>query len=140
MTSENMVRFKQLLVTNSCHVTKSRIMIFELIVQNRPQSLRNLLKLSKGTVDRVSLYRNIALFEKLGIVQRVHIGWKYKIELTDFFVAHHHHLSCLGCGKVVDIEDEKNISSFIHKVVKQYDFKPLRHQFEIEGYCKACTK
>lgn len=138
MTSDNMARFKQLLIANNRHVTKSRTTVFELLDQNQPQSIRDILKLSKGSVDRVSLYRNIDLFEKLGIVHRVYIGWKYKLELTDHFVAHHHHLSCLNCGKVIDIEDEGNISSFIHHVVTKYDFTPVRHQFEIEGYCKTC--
>lgn len=133
-----MTRFKQLLIANDRHVTQSRTTVFELLDQNQPQSIRDMLKLSKGSVDRVSLYRNIDLFEKLGIVQRVYIGWKYKLELTDQFVAHHHHLTCSGCGKVIDIKEEDNISSFINHVGTKYDFAPVRHQFEIEGYCSIC--
>ncbi len=138
MSSENKTNFKHLLTTSKYHVTKSRIKIFEILNQNPPLSIRDILKHSNGSIDRVSLYRNIDLFEKLGIVQRVYIGWKYKLELTDYFVAHHHHLSCSSCGKVIDIKDEDDISKFISLVASKYAFAPTKHHFEIEGICSAC--
>ncbi len=139
MTSDSLTRFKQMLAEDNRHITRSRVAVFELLNQNQPQAVRDLIKRSNGNVDRVSLYRNIALFEKLGVVHRVYIGWKYKLELTEYFIAHHHHLSCLGCSRVIDIVDEKNIGTTINQVAEKYKFKPVRHQFEIEGYCSACT-
>lgn len=67
-----------------------------------------------------------------------HDGWKYKLELSDEFVSHHHHVSCLRCGTVVDIQDEEHIDAFIQEVAQRIGFKPRRHQFEIDGYCKNC--
>ncbi|MEO5499748.1 MAG: Fur family transcriptional regulator [Candidatus Saccharimonadales bacterium] len=139
MNTDNLARFKQLLASHGHHVTRSRTQVFQLLNQSQPQSIRDILKLSNGSVDRVSLYRTIELFENLGIIHRVHIGWKYKLELTDHFVAHHHHLSCLKCGTIIDIEDGENITSFIKDVVTKYDFSPVRHQFEIQGYCRSCN-
>lgn len=92
-----------------------------------------------GQIDRASLYRTIDLFERLGIVQRIYIGWKYKIELSDIFTHHHHHISCLGCGKVVAITEENEIESLIHDLAARHGFSAQTHQLEIRGYCQQCN-
>jgi Fur family ferric uptake transcriptional regulator len=136
---EDINSFRQILSNNGYRLTDAREATFKLLISSEPQSIREILANAKGAVDRVSVYRNIELFEKLGIVHRIYVGWKYKLELSDEFIAHHHHLSCLSCGKVIDIEDEKHIDEFIQEVAKKFGFKPRRHQFEIDGYCKDCA-
>ncbi|HUC87822.1 MAG TPA: Fur family transcriptional regulator [Candidatus Binatia bacterium] len=118
-------------------LTAARKVLFKVLLESEPMSMKNILIKCQG-VDRASIYRNIELFEQLGIVRRLTIGWRYKLELSDQFVAHHHHLSCLNCGKVIDIQDEKHIDNFIQEVTSQFGFMPTRHQFEIEGSCKDC--
>lgn len=140
MSVKDLQQFQKILTDNKYRHTKSREDIFALLMSPEPQSVRDLLEKSKGSVDRVSLYRNLELFEKLGIVHRIYIGWKYKLELSDQFVSHHHHLSCLKCGSVIDIEDEKHIEEFITQISSKFGFTPRRHQFEIDGYCKNCSK
>lgn len=138
MASDNLQRLKQILAEHNQHITKAREATFRLLIHPEPQTMKELLERAGETVDRVSVYRNIELFEKLGIVQRLHIGWKYKLELSEQFLAHHHHLSCLQCGQTIDIEDERHIDEFITEVSKTYGFVPRRHQFEIDGYCSKC--
>lgn len=125
---------------NGHRLTTAREATFRLLLSAEPLSMRELLARSGGQPDRVSIYRSIELFEKLGIVQRIYIGWKYKIELSDQFIAHHHHLSCLSCGRIVDIQDEEHIDTFIQEIAARLDFSPRRHQFEIDGYCSECQK
>jgi Fur family transcriptional regulator, ferric uptake regulator len=138
MSSDDTSKFKQMLSNGGYRLTDARIDTFKLLMGSEPQSISQILARAKGKIDRVSVYRSIELFEKLGISHRVYIGWKYKIELSDDFVAHHHHLSCLGCGKIIDIEDEEHMNSFIKEVTLKFNFKPRRHQFEIDGYCAEC--
>lgn len=139
MSAEDTTRFKQILKKHDYSCTAARLKTFQLLLSPEPQSMAQLIARSQGSVDRVSLYRNIELFEKLGIANRIHSGWKYKIELSDDFVAHHHHLTCLGCGKMIDIEDEAHIDDFIHRIADQHGFTVRRHQFEIDGYCDKCA-
>ena len=138
MSSDDIAQFKQMLIENHSHITKAREATFKLLISPEPQTISEILAKAKGLVDRVSVYRNIELFEKLGIVHRIYVGWKYKLELSDQFIAHHHHLSCLSCGKIIDIEDEKHIDDFIREVASESGFLPRRHQFEVDGYCKDC--
>lgn len=139
MTDNDITRFKQILTQHNYHLTKAREATFRLLLGPEPQSINQLLSKANGTVDRVSVYRNLELFEKLGLVHRMYVGWKYKFELSDEFLAHHHHLSCLDCGQVIDIEDEQHIDEFIQTVAATFHFLPRRHQFEVDGYCQECA-
>lgn len=139
MSLESLAALKAILVQHGNHLTKARETTFKLLVSAEPQSMREIMQKAEGKVDRVSVYRNVALFEKLGIVRRIYVGWKYKLELSDQFMEHHHHLSCLSCGKIIDIEDEKHINEFINQVSEKFNFSPRHHQFEIDGYCKDCS-
>ncbi len=139
MPSNDLNNFKKILSNNGYKVTKARELTFNLLVNPEPQSMNEVIKKSNKKIDRVSIYRNIDLFEKLGIAHRVYTGWKYKIELSDVFIAHHHHLICISCGKIIDIEDEKHIDDFIKNVSSKVGFKPRRHTFEVDGYCKNCS-
>lgn len=140
MSANDMSNFKKILADGGYRLTDARETTFRLLVSSEPQSISQILARAHGKVDRVSVYRNIELFEKLGIVHRIYSGWKYKLELSDEFVAHHHHLSCLECGKVIDIEDEKHIDEFIERVAARSGFTPRRHLFEVDGHCADCKR
>jgi Fe2+ or Zn2+ uptake regulation protein len=140
MASSKLELLKKTLTHNGYSYTKARAETFRLLQEAEPQSMREILVKAAGKVDRVSVYRNIDIFEKIGIVHRIYIGWKYKLELSDQFMGHHHHLSCLQCGKVIDIEDETHIDDFIKSIAKQFDFIPQSHQFEVAGYCANCAR
>jgi Fe2+ or Zn2+ uptake regulation protein len=138
MSTDDMLNLKQALASDGYRLTDARKATFKLLVSSEPQSMSEVLAKANGKVDRVSIYRNVEVFEKLGIVHRIYVGWKYKIELSDEFMTHHHHLSCLECGKIIDIEDEEHIDKFIHDITTKFGFKPRRHQFEVDGYCAGC--
>ncbi len=138
MSENDLIKFRNILTSNGYRITKAREATFNLLLNPEPQSIREILSRTKGEVDRVSVYRNIELFEKLGLVHRIYVGWKYKLELSDQFLSHHHHLSCLRCGKVIDIADEKHIKMFIKTISKKFGFEAMRHQFEIAGLCSQC--
>jgi Fur family ferric uptake transcriptional regulator len=120
-------------------VTKQRLLVFQLLEGKEPLAMHELYTLAKGKLDRASLYRTIALFEELGVVQRVNIGWKYMIELSDRFAEHHHHLTCLKCHRVIPISEEE-LESFINGLARRYQFQPVEHQVEVQGYCTDCVR
>lgn len=120
-------------------VTNQRLMVFDMLESGKALSMAELGTLANGRLDRASLYRTIALFEKCGIVRRVHLGWKYKVELSDRFLEHHHHLTCIQCHAVTPI-NEQELESFIGSVAERHGFQPVEHQVEIQGYCRSCSK
>lgn len=120
--------------------TKSRVAVFDTFSQpgQGPLTMHELVDRTSG-VDRASIYRTVALFERLGIVQRIHIGWKYKLELSDIFANHHHHLTCLDCKKMIELS-EGELELIIKRLSQNMRFTPVSHQLEIQGYCETCQK
>lgn len=128
---------QNLLKQNGFSITRQRLVVFNALVEQEPITINELLKKTSKQLDKVSVYRIIDTFEKIGVVQRLNIGWKYKIELTDKFADHHHHLVCLKCGKIIPI-NEHALENFIEDIANQNKFQPKDHQVEIQGYCKQC--
>lgn len=129
--------FKILLKDRGYSVTEPRLIVFEHLQNQEPMEMSELYKKVAGIVDRASLYRIIKLFEELGIAQRLQMGWKYKIELSDRFSDHHHHLSCTNCKRVIAINTEA-LEAFIQQAATQQNFMPSSHQVEIQGLCQVC--
>ena len=84
-------------------------------------------------IDRASVYRTVTLFEKLGIVQRLQIGWKYKLELTDTFSHHHHHMACLQCGRIIPFDESPELETGLREITILKNFKMQGHQLEIHA-------
>lgn len=130
--------FVRLLKEHGYSLTKARMAVFLALVGHEPLSMREVVLQARG-INRASVYRAIDLFEKLGIVQRLNTGWKYKIELSDQFADHHHHLTCKQCGRTVAL-NEQQLEQFIENLAVAHGFLPLGHQIEIQGMCVACQK
>jgi len=90
--------------------------------------------------DRATVYRTIELFEKLGVVHRLNIGWKYKIELSDVFQGHHHHFYCTGCTKTFPLDANPMLETMIDSTLAKDGFAPRGHQLEVYGLCPNCSK
>ncbi len=120
-------------------VTKPRQIIFAVLLNHAPLSMNELTK-QLSSIDRASVYRTVTLFEELGFVRRINLGWKYKLELSDIFTAHHHHLHCRNCGQVIDIDDNPDLDKAVAELAKQYNFEQVTHELEITGLCPICAK
>ena len=132
-------QFATTLKRHGYSITAARTEVFESLSQSHPLEMAELVKACKHS-DRASVYRTIELFEKLNIVTRVYMGWKYKLELSDDFSSHHHHLSCNVCGKVVVIHESPQIEDAIIKLTYEAGFTPDSHQLEIRGVCQDCRQ
>lgn len=119
-------------------LTKSRKIIFDLLRSGGPQTMKQLVETAKGQIDRATIYRTIELFEGLGIAHRLNIGWKYKIELSDVFLGHHHHFYCTNCGQSYDLAPNAMLETMIDSLTTKEGFSQRGHQLEIYGLCKNC--
>jgi len=119
-------------------LTKPRQAVFEALVDTEPQSMAEIIEATQGLLDRASVYRIIALFERLGIVNRIQMGWKYKLELSDSFSYHHHHATCLRCGRIVTLPENNDLEQKIQILALINGFIIKDHQLEIRGLCPKC--
>lgn len=119
-------------------LTKPRQTVFNALRGHEPQTMQQLIAACPDN-DRATVYRTVELFEKLGIVQRLQIGWKYKLELTDAFSHHHHHMTCLNCGRVISFDETPELEQQLRWITADNRFKIQAHQLEIQGLCPRCT-
>jgi len=120
--------------------TKTRAAVFHALAQHESLRMQDLVLALRGSVDRASVYRTVELFEKLGIVQRVQIGWKYRLELSDAFNPHHHHIHCTVCGSIVSLKEDEALERIIHGLAQNAGFALTAHQLELSGTCQQCQR
>jgi Fur family transcriptional regulator, ferric uptake regulator len=119
-------------------VTDARLKVFKALEHNEPQTMDQIVKKVKNSVNRASVYRVIDLFEKLAIVQRIQIGWKYKLELSNEFQEHHHHVICMQCGRIKSFREPENLDYLLGKIAERENFILQTHQLELQGICASC--
>jgi Fur family ferric uptake transcriptional regulator len=140
MDKKSVDLLKKILKDNNYSLTKVRQIVCGLLWNQKPLSMRELIDISNDKIDRASLYRTIKLFEQLGLVRRLYIGWKYKVELSDILSHHHHHIVCIKCKKIAVINNEERLEKMVNEIAHRHGFVAKTHQFEISGICKACQK
>ena len=129
---------KTLLKNNGSSLTKPRKVIFDLLIDQEPQTMQVLAKRASDRVDRATVYRTVELFEKLGVAHRINVGWKYKIELSDIFLDHHHHFYCTNCKTTYTMPLNTMLETMIDSLASKSGYAPRGHQLEIYGLCPNC--
>jgi Fur family ferric uptake transcriptional regulator len=109
-----------------------------------PLSAAELAETLNGAIPLSSLYRSLAVLQDAGIVAH-HLGAKglTRYELAEWLAGHHHHLVCVDCGSVADVEipavQEDRVRSLVREIARAASFDPTDHALEIEGHCGRCA-
>ena len=133
--------FKKILHDCGYKATSSRFAILKAFSKiDRPMNAEAIYqKVKKTGLDKVTVYRTIASFEKSGILRRIDL--KKNSSCYELNNDHHHHVICTECDKIVTFkeEDDKKIIDSILEKVKV--FKTISgHTFDLFGICKNCSK
>lgn len=92
---------------------------------------------------RSSAYRNLEALERCGVVERLNAGGDHAyFELAESLMGHHHHLVCVECGQIADIELdsilEDRLDQTLADIAADAGFTPLHHSLDLHGRCAAC--
>lgn len=120
-------------------LTAARTAVFGALSEHGAATMRELISYCPS-INRASVYRTVELFEKLTITHRVHIGWKYKVELSDKFDHHHHHATCTRCGASIILNESPAFERAIKVLADSYRFSVSSHQVELFGLCVNCRE
>lgn len=89
-------------------------------------------------IDLVTIYRTLAVLKELGLVTQLelHQEGQFRYEIREGR-AHHHHIRCQGCGKIVDLLlcPLKKLTGLIEK---ETQFVVSEHSLEFSGFCPKC--
>lgn len=131
---------------NNIKLTTSRKAIVEVFEDNSKhlsaEDVHEFLKKRNQKAGIATVYRNLDLLTRIGILHRVNFGdGKDHFEMTHKPI-HHHHLVCNKCGKVIDYSEVMGESEFVShlekELSKRYEFKIESHQIYFYGLCNKC--
>ena len=89
---------------------------------------------------RISLstvYRNLQLFKELGLVEEHEFGSRRYYEPAQ--QAKHHHLVCLGCGRVFEFKCPST-DRLKSTISKEEGFRVTDTEVRLAGYCPDCQE
>ena len=88
---------------------------------------------TKKVIPNISLgtvYRNLKSLQETGQINIIHDG---PVARYDWNLEVHHHLKCIECGEIVDINKiDTNVKNFVEK---NYEFKVSEIDLTISGTC-----
>lgn len=131
---------RQILNSSGKRVTRQRTLLLDLIRHSKGHvDADELYRVAKKKDQRLSLatvYRNLQLFKKLGVVEERH-----------FDEAHHHyeatgsvqhqHLVCLECGKVTEFRFS-GTAKMVEEAAQQKGFQVTGGEVVLAGHCAEC--
>lgn len=128
--------------TAGLRVTSQRALVLEVIHKGKGHlDADEIYRRAREKEPRLSLstvYRNLQKLKKLGLVEEVHFDEEhhhYEVKPS----TEHHHLVCLGCGRV--IEFEYPLARMVkRKVVEAKDFDITGSEVRMTGYCPQCQQ
>ena len=124
--------------------TSGRRELVELLAATgRPATIPDLLQ-ARPKLTQSSVYRNLAMLETVGVVQKVvSSDDRARYELAEDLMGHHHHLICVTCGRVDDFvvstRDEHRIESVLGQAVAASGFRASGHRLDVVGTCVDCV-
>jgi Fur family ferric uptake transcriptional regulator len=130
----------ELLAASGVRPTRHRLEILAELAREEDdvtaQTLWRRLRSKRKAIGLATVYRTLALLHEHGVVDALshHDGELCYRFCTD---AHHHHLVCSSCHRVVEVE-ECGLDDWLDAVSSKHGFVPTEHRVEITGLCPAC--
>lgn len=87
--------------------------------------------------NKTTIYRELDFLLEQGIIREVDFGEgskRYELRSEN----HHHHLICLNCKKIEDIDLDQDLTKEEKKIEQQKNFKIVNHSLEFFGLCLNC--
>lgn len=117
-------------------LTKTRKRIVDILLQSAlPISVP---EIREGLgVNKTTVYRELEFLLQKNIIREVEFGdGKKRYEITTG--GHHHHIVCLHCGMVEDVELSSDLEKEESAIAKKKQFKIINHSLEFFGICARC--
>ena len=125
------------------YTTKRRALIDLLAGAGQPLAIPDILRRG-GALAQSSVYRNLVVLERAGVVRRVIGTDDYaRYELAEDLTEHHHHLICSSCGSIDDFTAsrhfERTVDKALAEVAETTGFDAHHHRIDLIGVCTRCA-
>jgi Fur family ferric uptake transcriptional regulator len=96
-------------------------------------------RIGRKECDLATVYRSMHLLEEMGVVQRFDFGQggaRFEL-IREGEDGHHHHLVCIDCAAVVELE-ECFPAELEERIARDHRFQRVTHRLEFFGVCPRC--
>jgi Fe2+ or Zn2+ uptake regulation protein len=131
------------LAENEARYTGGRHAVIKALQRvNGPQSAADLHKRVES-VPLSSLYRSLTVLDEAGVLRKHHdIDGLARFELAEWLTGHHHHVVCVDCGVVEDVELNQKAETMLDELAALLadaaGYELGGHVLEVEGLCGTC--
>lgn len=127
-------------------LTNQRQIIYGVFLDSKgkhlsPEEIYDIVKDKYPDIGLATVYRTLQLLEDLGIVYRLNFNDgcnRYELNKGSKD-HHHHHLVCLKCGKIEEVELDL-LDELESRIETESEFKIVDHNVKFFGYCKDCKE
>ena len=122
-------------------ITPQRRAIFEILLENgnhpKAEDIYREIKERMPDISRMTIYNTLNELKALGMVDVVHVVGD-DVTRYDPNTEVHHHLYCLNCNRIVDVEPAVYAAEISEE--KFGGFHVIKQQITFFGYCPDCQK
>jgi len=144
MLEKMMEKLKEKLKEKGYKLTPQRRATLNVIIENQGKHLSteeiyDMVKERCPEIGMATVYRTLQLFSDLEVISKINFDdGRGRYELNTHEDDHyHHHLICLKCGNVIEV-DLDLLEDLEDEIEKNYDFQISDHRVKIFGYCSKC--
>lgn len=123
--------------------TSQRDLILEIFLRTEDhltsEDLYWLVQKQDSSVGHTTVYRTLKLLTEAGLAREVRFGDGKTYYEHHYDHAHHDHMICTECGKVIEFFSAQ-IEEMQDKMADKFKFKPTHHSLRIWGVCEECQK
>ena len=134
----NVTRAWEILKDNGYKKTDKRELILNMFAEtSKYLTARDLLTVLKPQFPGMSfdtIYRNLATFVELGILEETELNGERNFRMHCESDHHHHHFICMDCGNVKELS--LCPMDLLEEKLPGYEIEA--HKFEIYGKCPNC--
>jgi Fur family ferric uptake transcriptional regulator len=136
-------RFRRYLRDHRQPVTRQRDLIAQAVFLSDEhlsvEEIQRLLKEQGEAVGTATVYRTLEVLVESGLVRAHDFGEGFKRYEAMPAQAHHEHLICERCGRVVEFQNER-LERMLPIIADEHGFQHQRHRVEIYGVCAECRR
>lgn len=138
-------RWREVFHSFNKKATPSRCAIVEVFEEKKKhlsaEEVYECLRAKKKKVGMATVYRNLDLLLRMGILRKVNFGdGKEHYEMIRQALQHHH-LICTRCGEVIDcgdVEDATFFERLREDFARKYRFSVASYHVSFYGLCARC--